>query len=131
MHDFDRQRPTVSMAEKAQEFLKGKLLPDLAAAVAERNSVLVSIAELADLKTTVQQLRVDAAAAAVAASGGDNGNNRRPFTRLVDLGADQFAEAEALDTQHIFLKIGLGFVLQVTLDEALPLIDEQRAVLAG
>lgn len=47
----------------------------------------------------------------------------------VDLGSGVFCRAVVPDTSHIFISIGLGFHLQVTLEEAGGVIDTQQQVL--
>mmetsp|Transcript_63505 Transcript_63505/g.200855 ORF Transcript_63505/g.200855 Transcript_63505/m.200855 type:complete len:110 (+) Transcript_63505:476-805(+) len=52
----------------------------------------------------------------------------------VDLGSQVFCEAEVPDTSMIYVKVGLGFMVECTLDEALRIaalresvLEEQRA----
>ncbi len=100
-----------------------KLQPDLQAAMKRRTDLSDSLHDLDELRKTIVVLRglstVDAAAGAGA----------KKYKQLVDLGAEHYVVAEASDTESIFLEIGLGFFLQVTLDEAPPLIDQQQEVL--
>ncbi len=100
-----------------------KLQPDLQAATKRRSDLAHSMHELDELRKTIGVLRNFSTAGA---AGGGKANK---YKQLVDLGAEHYVVAEATNTEFIFLEIGLGFFLQVTLDEAPALIDQQQEVL--
>ena len=123
------------MAGEAETFLERKLRPDLEAALRRRQDVLDNIADLDELKKTVALLHrksiqssgSDSAGASTSSSKSKSSSEK--YKQLVDVGAEHFVVAEADVIDRIFLKIGLGFLLEVTLQEAPPLIDQQKAVL--
>ena len=104
--------------ENAAKFLAERLTPDLANAIAHRNTLLHSADSLRDLLSTINKLRKHAVAGT-------------RYKQLVDIGEKHFVEAEANDPSFIFLKIELGFYVQVSLDEAPDLLDKQGKVLQG
>ena len=104
------------MAEAAQQFLKDKLLPDLASARQYRDELATSLKELDELTQTLAILK-------------DRHDSGEKYKQLVDLGEEHFVKAEADSTEFIFLKVGLGFFLQVTPEEARPIMTRQREAL--
>lgn len=117
-------------AEEAETFLERKLRPDLNAALRHRQDILDNIADLDELKKTVallhQKKKVQNRNRTTTTT---TRSDDSKYKQLVDVGAEHFVVAEADVIDRIFLKIGLGFLLEVTLEEASPLIDQQKVVL--
>ena len=56
-------------------------------------------------------------------------DSKSSVSSLVNLGSEVYAQAKAVDRNHIFVNIGLGFIVEFTLDEALDFIDKKLAQL--
>ena len=120
------------MAEEAAKFLETKLRPDYAAAIKQLEDVQASLHDLDQLRHTIELLEehnTSQAAAAAAAEHTLGQPAREPYKQLVDVGAGNCVVAEAEDSEFIFMKIGLGFFLQVTLAEAGPIMQQQADLL--
>ena len=97
-------------------FLHKRLKPDLEKATAWRDRLLTEVDELQLLRTSIAQMTEKRAMSQL-------------FSKRVEIGVDHFVEAEALDPDFVFVKVGLGFFLQVTLDEAPDVIAELEGAL--
>lgn len=87
-------------------FIKKTLEPDLEAAVKIREEVETEIAEYEDLGAQLKVLRKRT----------DDG----PLERMVDLGHRvAYCRAEVEDPKTVFVHVGLGFHVEMTLDEAI------------
>mmetsp|Transcript_10158 Transcript_10158/g.30037 ORF Transcript_10158/g.30037 Transcript_10158/m.30037 type:complete len:165 (-) Transcript_10158:78-572(-) len=94
-------------------FVDGTLRPDLEAAVKDREGVESEIAEYEDLSSQLGMLRKRTA--------GDE-----PLESTVDLGHRvAFCRAEVEDPGTVFVHLGLGFHVEMTLDEAIRAVGER------
>ncbi|ORX69237.1 hypothetical protein DL89DRAFT_268254 [Linderina pennispora] len=84
--------------------------PDLQQELEVRDTVYNRISEYLKLKTHIQTIR-------------DNGLEE--LDTKVDLGSNFYAKAHVPDTSHIYVNVGFGFHLQMTLAEADSFIDEK------
>lgn len=98
-----------------EEFLNERLRSDLDKVLRQRDEVCGEIAEYNQLKTTVELLisQVQAQGAA------------KPLKTMVDLGCNFYSHAKVEDPSMIFVSIGLGFHLEMTLSEAVSFIDSK------
>jgi len=56
-------------------------------------------------------------------------SDREPLKTRVDLGCNFYCEAEVADPKTIMMSIGMGFYVQMSLDEALAYISKRDAAL--
>merc|ERR1712168_1413263 len=93
-----------------EAFLNERLKKDLMTVVEERDKIWEEEAEYLKLKTVIERI-----SAAPSAQDG--------LKAKVDLGCNFYAQARVEDASMIFVDVGLGFHVQLTLAEALSAID--------
>ncbi|CAN0889919.1 Protein UXT homolog [Linum grandiflorum] len=112
---MDKQRQ--EKIRKFEEFVDGRLKPDLVKAIVERNffSFCVSRDKIfeqqkifSDLKKNIENLEK---------------NSVTSLRTLVDIGSEVYMQADVPDTQRIFVDVGLGFHVEFTWSEALNFIS--------
>lgn len=94
-----------------EEFLNERLRCDLMKVLSQRDEVCGEIAEYNQLKTTVELLIAQGTA--------------KPIKTMVDLGCNFYAHAKVEVSSRIFVSIGLGFHLEMNLEEAIDFIDSK------
>lgn len=97
-----------------EEFLNERLRSDLHKVLSQREKVCEEIAEYNQLKNTVDLLHRERLG--VAGS---------PLKTMVDLGCNFYAHAKVEDCSRIFVSVGLGFYLEMELDEASAFIEKK------
>ncbi|ERN06505.1 hypothetical protein AMTR_s00058p00071840 [Amborella trichopoda] len=100
---------------KFEEFVDRRLKPDLVHAIAERDKVFAQQKVFSDLKRNIELLER---------------NGVTNLRTLVNLGSEVYMQADAPDTRHIFVDVGLGFHVEFTWSEALEFISVKEARLA-
>ncbi|XP_010258614.1 PREDICTED: protein UXT homolog [Nelumbo nucifera] len=105
----------VEKVQKFEEFVDRRLKPDLVRAIVERDKVFEQQKVYSDLKRSIQNLEK---------------NGVTSLRTLVNLGSEVYMQADVLDTQHIFVDIGLGFRVEFTWSEALQFISVKEERLA-
>jgi len=93
-----------------ETFLNERLKKDLMTVMQERDKIWEEEAEYLKLKTVIE--RISAAP-----------STQDGLKAKVDLGCNFYAQARVEDASMIFLDVGLGFHVQLTLNEALSAID--------
>ncbi|CAN0923622.1 Protein UXT homolog [Linum grandiflorum] len=83
---------------KFEEFVDGRLKPDLVKAIGESS----------DLKRNIENLEK---------------NSVTSLRTLVNIGSEVYMQADVADTQRIFVDVGLGFHVEFTWSEALNFIS--------
>ncbi|KAJ7943410.1 Protein UXT-like [Quillaja saponaria] len=101
--------------QKYEEFVDGRLKPDLVRALAERDKVFEQQKVFSDLRRNIENLEK---------------NSVTSLQTLVNLGSEVYMQAEVPDTQHIFVDVGLGFHVEFTWSEALNFITKREEKLA-
>ncbi|KAJ1966124.1 hypothetical protein GGI12_000273 [Dipsacomyces acuminosporus] len=96
--------------KKYEDFINNRLQPDLQNTLALRDAVYNQISEYLKLKTHIQSIK-------------DHGLEE--LETKVDLGSNFYVKAFVPDTEYMFVSIGFGFHLQMTLDEADAFIDDK------
>ncbi|KAJ2486266.1 hypothetical protein EV174_001234, partial [Coemansia sp. RSA 2320] len=96
--------------KKYEDFISTRLQPDLQQVLGLRDTIYNRMSEYLKLKTHIETIRTQ---------GLDE------LETKVDLGSNFFVKAFVSDTTHIFVNVGYGFHLQMTLDEADSFIDEK------
>ena len=101
-----------------EEFLNEQLRSDLHKVLCQRERINVEIAEYNQLKSTVDLLCSEKRAV-------------KPLKTMVDLGCNFYAHAKVEDCSKIFVCVGLGFYLEMELDEASVFIEKKVTHLLG
>lgn len=99
-----------------EEFVNERLRHDLEKVLSQREEVCGEIAEYNQLKMTLELITAQEGA--------------KPLKTMVDLGCNFYAHAKVEDPSMIFVAIGLGFHLEMRLDEAIEFIDGKVTRLA-
>ncbi|KAJ2322911.1 hypothetical protein H4S02_001729 [Coemansia sp. RSA 2611] len=109
--DFSSYPAEIQAAvHKYEDFIHSKLEPDLAQVVADRDAIYNRMSEYLKLKTHIDSIR---------------SQQLDELETKVDLGSNFYAKAFVPDTQYIFVNVGFGFHLQMSLDEADEFIDRK------
>ena len=96
-----------------EEFLNERLRTDLHKVLELKESVYNDIAEFTQLKSAVDVLK------------SESQRGIKSHKTMVDLGCNFYANAKVEDCSTIFIAIGLGFHLEMTLEEAGMFIEEK------
>lgn len=98
-----------------EQFLNERLRSDLKVVLKRRDAVLEDLAEYSQLKNTIELLQEQ--------------SQETQLKTMVDLGCNFYASAKIPDCSKIFVSVGLGFVLEMKLDEALEFIEKKTSEL--
>ncbi|KAI9594121.1 Prefoldin subunit-domain-containing protein [Syncephalis fuscata] len=93
-----------------ETFVNERLKPDLEQTLVLRDQVFTKISEYEKLQLhlgTIKEQELDS------------------LTTMVDLGCSFYAQAKVPDTTYIYVSIGYGFHLQLTIDEAVVFIERK------
>ncbi|KAJ1753382.1 hypothetical protein LPJ79_000469 [Coemansia sp. RSA 1821] len=96
--------------QKYEEFIYTKLEPDLQQITQDRDALYNRMSEYLKLKTHIETIR---------------NQGLEEMETKVDLGSNFFAKAFVPDTKYMFVNVGFGFHLEMTLDEADEFIDRK------
>ncbi|KAJ2764001.1 hypothetical protein IWQ56_004648 [Coemansia nantahalensis] len=96
--------------QKYEDFIRTRLQPDLAQALEARDALYTRMSEYLKLKTHIDTIRSQKLA---------------ELETKVDLGPNFYAKAFVPDTSYIYVSVGFGFHLQMTLEEADSFIDRK------
>ena len=102
-----------------ERFLNERLRADLRSVLERRDAVYNDKAEYTQLKATIQHLINEQSSP----------QKKESLKTMVDLGCNFYAKARVQDYSRIIVAIGLGFYLEMQLDEAVTFIDKKVAVL--
>ncbi|CAG8543051.1 7135_t:CDS:2 [Dentiscutata erythropus] len=94
-----------------EKFLHEKLEPDLKQVWDLREKIYE---ETVKLKNYIQLIK---------------SNELKELKTMVDLGSNFYAQAKIPDTTYIYVNVGFGFHVQLTLDEAIKYIDRKEKLL--
>lgn len=97
--------------ERYEQFVNERLRTDLRAVLSERDRVYGDIAEYVQLKQLIEHIKQPSV--------------HRPLKTMVDIGCNTYAQACVQDCSRIFVAVGLGFFLEMGLDEANKFIDKK------
>ncbi|KAI9178889.1 hypothetical protein H9P43_005551 [Blastocladiella emersonii ATCC 22665] len=96
--------------EKYSDFVNNHLRVDLRATLELREKVTEQISEYGKLATQIQTIK-------------DTGMTE--LKMQVDLGNNFYVQAKVPDTTYVYVQVGFGFHVQLTLDEALAFIEKK------
>ncbi|KAJ2441931.1 hypothetical protein GGF42_003874 [Coemansia sp. RSA 2424] len=96
--------------KKYEDFIANRLQPDLQQVLGLRDTIYNRMSEYLKLKTHIETIRTQ---------------GLEELETKVDLGSDFFVKAFVPDTAYIYVSVGFGFHLQMTLEEADTFIDDK------
>ncbi|KAJ2339978.1 hypothetical protein IWW50_000929, partial [Coemansia erecta] len=109
--DFTKYPAEIQSAVgRYENFIRTRLEPDLTQVITDRDAVYDRISEYLKLKTHIDTVR---------------SQKLEELETKVDLGSNFYVKAFVPDTSFIFVSVGFGFHLQMTLDEADEFIDRK------
>ena len=103
--------------ESYEAFLNERLKTDLKKVMDLRDNVNSEIAEYLQLRNVIERIKESDSA------------KMDTLRTMVDLGANFFCQARVTNPNKIFVCIGYGFYVELSLDEALSFIDKRVALL--
>lgn len=112
---MDEERILPAKVELYEKFLNEQLKSDLRTVLNEREKLFSEIAEFVQIKTTIENI-LDKQ---------EKSNEVVELKTKIDLGCNFYVNAEIPDTSKIFISIGYGFYLEMTLKEALKFIEKK------
>ncbi|KAH9518577.1 hypothetical protein Btru_005688 [Bulinus truncatus] len=95
-----------------ETFLNERLKQDLRNILEHRDKIYEEISEFLQLQSTIQKIKEDI-------------TPQSELKTKVDLGCNFYVQANVSDPSKIFVAIGYGFFLEMTLDEALTFIGSK------
>jgi len=101
---------------KYEHFLNDTLKEDLRKIQEQQDKIYAEIAEYLQLKITIERMQTFKL-------------TEKPLKTKVDLGCNFYVNAKVQDTRTIFVKIGFGFFLELTLAEAVDFIKKRAELL--
>ncbi|KAJ2491863.1 hypothetical protein IWW37_001941 [Coemansia sp. RSA 2050] len=99
-----------SSIKKYEGFITDRLQPDLKQVLGLRDTIYNRMSEYFKLKTHIETIREQ---------------GLEELETKVDLGSDFYVKAFVPDTTYIYVSVGFGFHLQMTLEEADAFIDDK------
>ncbi|KAH3738652.1 hypothetical protein DPMN_045291 [Dreissena polymorpha] len=111
MSSTDKQKKVAEY----EAFLNEKLRDDLKRILEQRDDIYGQIAEYLQLKTTIEQIK--------------GAGIKEDLKTKVDLGCNFYVQAKVADPQKVFVFVGFGFFVEMTLDEALKFIEKRTKFL--
>lgn len=107
---------TAMKIEEYESFLNERLRADLKTVLEQRDAINGELAEFLQLKATIAHLMERS----------DSSKYEAEYLKtMVDLGCNFYAKARVQDWSRITVSIGLGFYLEMKLDEALNYIEKK------
>lgn len=103
--------------ESYEAFLNERLKTDLKKVMDLRDNVSSEIAEYLQLRNVIERIKESDSA------------KMDTLRTMVDLGANFFCQARVTNPDKIFVCIGYGFYVELSLDEALSFIDKRVVLL--
>ncbi|XP_053390722.1 protein UXT-like [Mercenaria mercenaria] len=98
-----------------ERFVNEKLKEDLRLILEQRDKTYGQIAEYLQLKTTIEKIK--------------ESKQTEGLKTKVDIGCNFYVQANVPDSSRIYVFIGFGFFLEMTLDEALKFIGKRTKLL--
>ncbi|KAJ1879255.1 hypothetical protein H4R99_007808 [Coemansia sp. RSA 1722] len=105
-----QQKDIQEAISKYEEFVTNTLKPDLKQTLEQRDIVYTRMTEYLKLKTHIDAIKTQ---------------DLQELETKVDLGSSFYVKAFVPDTKYLFVNVGFGFHLEMTLDEANKFIDEK------
>ncbi|CAO3664096.1 unnamed protein product [Umbelopsis ramanniana] len=99
-----------SILNKYDQFVNEKLKPNLKATLDARDSLYDLTSEYLKLKLQIETIQ---------------NNDLMEMKTMVDLGSNFYVQAKIPDTKFVYINVGFGFHVQMTLKEALEFIEKK------
>ncbi|KAJ1645592.1 hypothetical protein LPJ64_002836 [Coemansia asiatica] len=96
--------------KKYEQFITSTLKPDLEQTLEQRDAIYTRMTEYLKLKTHIDTIK---------------SQDLKELETKIDLGSSFYVKAFVPDTKDIFVNVGFGFHLEMTLEEADAFIDEK------
>ncbi|KND04891.1 prefoldin, alpha subunit [Spizellomyces punctatus DAOM BR117] len=104
-------RDKTKQIERYERFVNERLRVDLQKAVVARDKIYETIAEYLKLRNQIDLLRNE---------------KLNELKTMMDVGCEFFMQAKVPDTSRIYVKVGAGYHVELTLDEAVTFIGEKE-----
>lgn len=95
-----------------EKFINEVLRKDLEKVLETRDLIFSQVAEYLQLRTTIEKIQ-------------ETGYEHEELKTKVDLGCNFYAQANVPDPSRIFVQVGFGFFVELTLSEALAFIEKK------
>ena len=105
--------------KKYETFLNDQLRPDLKSVLEDRDKIYEDISEYSALKNSIEAILQSASDDVLP----------KPLKIKTDLGSNFYVRANVPNPENIFLDVGLGFFLELSLSEALAFIEKKVKLL--
>ncbi len=99
--------------QKYEQFLNERLKSDLKIVLGQRDQVYTDIAEWTQLKQTISHLQ----------------EVEGPLKTMVDVGCNVYVQAKVGDARRVFVAVGMGFFVEMELQEASVFVDKKINIL--
>nr|XP_011427760.2 protein UXT homolog [Crassostrea gigas] len=99
-----------------EQFLNERLKADLSQVIEQRDRLYGEVAEYLQLKTVIEKIK-------------ESNFKSDGLKTKVDLGCNFYVQANVPDASMIYVKVGFGFFLEMTHDEALAFIEKKVAMI--
>ncbi|RUP48159.1 UXT-like protein [Jimgerdemannia flammicorona] len=106
--------PIAVKLAKYDKFVNDKLKVDLQKTLEARDKLYDTISEYLKLKSQIEVIQE---------------NNLKEMKTMVDLGSNFYVQAKIPDTTYIYVNVGFGFHVQMTLEEAKNFVGKKEAQL--
>ena len=101
--------------KKYETFLNDQLRPDLKSVLEDRDKIYEDISEYSALRNSIEAIQ--------------SADVPKPLKIKTDLGCNFYVRANVQNPENIFLDVGLGFFLELSLSEALVFIEKKVKLL--
>lgn len=108
--------------KKYENFLNDKLKADLQVVHKQRDEIYKQIADYLQLKRIMQTL--------IQNRNTDNKDEKNKIKTQMDLGCNFYCQAVIPDSRYVYILVGYGYFVQMTLEEALDFIEKKTKVLS-
>ena len=114
---------------KYEEFLNEKLRTDLREVHAQRDQIYKQISQYMQLKRLIETIKGQQAE-----QNGSTGTKKKTKVQCdvkmkMDLGCNFYVQAAVPDCSRLYVLVGYGYYLEMTLDEALTFVEKKMDVL--
>lgn len=103
-----------------ERFVNEVLRKDLKKVLDDRDAIYSNTAEFLQLKSIIERMNEQ-----------KGFGEKQQLKTMVDLGCNVYAQAKVKDSSRIFVAVGLGFYLEMALEEALVFVDERTTELSA
>eukprot|EP00123_Amoebidium_parasiticum_P022125 comp80525_c0_seq1/m.48352 comp80525_c0_seq1/g.48352 ORF comp80525_c0_seq1/g.48352 comp80525_c0_seq1/m.48352 type:complete len:149 (-) comp80525_c0_seq1:207-653(-) len=106
----EREKSVEETVRQYESFIEDKLKVDLQRVLDHRDKLYDRVAQYYKLKNEIVVIKA---------------SDQPSLTTMIDLGCNVFVQAKIPDTKMIYVNVGYGFHVEMTLDEALEFIEKK------